>query len=67
MAEYKKITVDVENELLKSAQRTTGQSISETVRLGLKLLASAIAFDKALKARGKVKFSKSWKELKEDR
>lgn len=67
MGVLKKITVDVDSEVLKTAQSTTGGSISETVRQGLLLVAASKAFDRALSLRGQVKFSKSWKELKYDR
>ena len=67
MGTVKKITVDVDEDTLKSAQANTGESISETVRLALKLLAAAGAFELALELRGKVKFSKTWRELKDDR
>jgi len=67
MEKPKKITVDVDEKVLKSAQDVSGEGISETVRLALKLLGSAGAFEKALNLRGKVRFSKTWKELKEDR
>jgi len=67
MGQPKKITVDVDGDLLRNAQRNSKESISETVRLGLQLLAAASAYDKALKFRGKVRFSRSWKDLKEDR
>lgn len=67
MGTPKKITVDVDSDLLESAQAATKQNISETIRLGLKLLAASRAFEQALLLKGKVRFSKSWKELKEDR
>lgn len=67
MAAPRKITVDVDEELLKSAQSASNESISETVRLGLRLLAASQAFQKAIALKGKVQFSKSWRDLKKDR
>ena len=67
MSEAKKITVDVSPELLKEAQEVTGEGISETVRRGLQLLAASRAYDLAKNLRGKVKFAKSTKQLREDR
>ncbi len=67
MGHPKKITVDVDSELLQNAQRRSGESISDTVRLGLQLLAASSAFDKALKLRGKIRSGLSWKQIKEDR
>ncbi len=67
MGQQKKITVDVDSDELGCAQAATKASISETVRLGLRLLGASTAYRKALKLQGKIKFSKTWKELKEDR
>lgn len=62
----RKITVEVPDELLKSAQSFTGGGVTETVRQGLKQLASARAQKELLAMRGKVKFSLSWQEMKGD-
>ncbi|MCX6127087.1 MAG: hypothetical protein NTV34_20380 [Proteobacteria bacterium] len=67
MRPVRKITVDVDEELLKTAQSASQESISETVRLGLRLLAASQSFQKALLLKGRVQFSKSWLELKDDR
>jgi hypothetical protein len=67
MGLLRKITVDVDDDLLKSAQSASKESISETVRLALRMLAASMAFQKALELKGKVHFSKTWQELKEDR
>lgn len=67
MGNQRKITVDVDESLLEKAQAASKNSISETVRLGLKLLAAAQSFQKVLALKGKVQFSKSWQELKDDR
>jgi Arc/MetJ-type ribon-helix-helix transcriptional regulator len=66
MTTAKKITVDVPEELLREAQAQTGEGISETVRRGLQLLAASQAFKDLRALRGKVKFSKSVAELKDD-
>ncbi|MFZ1991230.1 MAG: hypothetical protein WAW96_15835 [Alphaproteobacteria bacterium] len=63
----RKITVEVPAELLDMAQAETGKGISETVREGLKKLASMRAQKELLALRGKVKFSMTWQEMKEDR
>lgn len=62
----RKITVEVAESLLGMAQSETGMGVSETVREGLKRLASARAQKKLLALRGKVKFSMTWQEMKED-
>ncbi len=67
MENAKKITIEVPGELLKKAQDQTGKGISETVRNGLKLLAASSAYSELRELKGKVKFSKTVKELREDR
>jgi len=67
MSDMRKITVEVPAELLEHAQEETGKGITETVREGLKKLASIRAQKLALQLRGKVKFSMTWQEMKEDR
>lgn len=68
MATTRKITVDVDEIVLRNAQLAANEeSISETVRLGLRLLAASQAFQKALELKGIVQFSRSWQELKDDR
>lgn len=66
MENAKKITVDVPADLLKEAQAQTGEGITETVRRGLQLLAAARSFKELRALRGKVKFSKTVGELKDD-
>jgi hypothetical protein len=46
--------------------RPAGAGITETVRTGLQLLAASQAYDRLLQLRGKVRFSRTLKELKED-
>jgi hypothetical protein len=67
MAGVRKITVHVPDDLLKRAQRETGEGVTETVRRGLTLVASSRAFDEVRRLRGKVKLSLDLKELREDR
>ncbi len=63
----RKITVQIPEELLKKAQSETGKGITETVRRGLKLIAASNSYKELIRAKGKVKFSKSLDELKHDR
>ena len=56
MGEMRKITVEVPEDLLESAQDFTGEGVTETVRLGLRKLASVRAQQKARELRGKIKF-----------
>ena len=67
MGNTRKITIDVDEDLLKTALAVSDESISETVRIGLRLLAASQSFQKALLLKGKVRFSKSWQDLKDDR
>ncbi len=67
MNEMRKITVQVPEDLLEKAQACTGEGVTETVRAGLKKLASILAQKELLNLRGKVKFSLSLDELREDR
>ncbi len=64
---FRKITVEVLAHDLEMAQEFTGSGVTETVRTALKKLASIQAQQRLLKLRGKVKFTKTWQELKYDR
>jgi hypothetical protein len=57
MNDMRKITVHVPEVLLEKAQAFTGEGVTETVREGLKKLASNHAQQELRKLRGKVKFS----------
>jgi Arc/MetJ-type ribon-helix-helix transcriptional regulator len=63
----RKITVEVPEHDLAMAQEFTGSGVSETVREGLKKLANIQAQRRLLDLQGKVKFTKTWQELKYDR
>lgn len=67
MTKVKKVTVDVPGELLRRAQKTTGQGITATIRTGLQLVAAAGAYEALRRLRGRVRFSVDWRELREDR
>jgi hypothetical protein len=67
MSTARKITVEIPHDLLKKAQRASGKGITQTVRTGLQLLAASHAYDRLLQSQGKVRFSRSWQELKDDR
>ena len=65
--EETKITVHVPRELLEKAQASTGKGITATVRQGLRLLAAQEAYRGLRELRGKVKFSLTVDQLREDR
>jgi hypothetical protein len=67
MATARKITVEIPDELLEKAQQASGSGITQTIRAGLQLLAASQAYDRLLQLRGKVRFSRRFQELKEDR
>jgi hypothetical protein len=63
----RKITVEVPEDLLEKAQQASGASITQTVRTGLQLVAASRTYERLLQFRGKVKFSRTAAELKDDR
>ena len=67
MEHLRKITVQVPERDLEMAQAYTGEGITETVRAGLKKLASIKAQQELLKLRGTFKFTIDLDELREDR
>jgi len=67
MERARKITVEVPAELLDKAQRASGAGITQTVRAGLQLMAASEAYARLLQFRGKVRFSRSVAQLKDDR
>ena len=67
MSEMRKITVHVPEAMLEQAQAYTGEGVTQTVTAGLRRLVSIQAQQELLKLRGKVQFSLSLAELREDR
>jgi hypothetical protein len=67
MKAKRKITLEVSRELLERAQRASGDGVTQTVRTGLELVAASRAYARLRQLRGKVRFSRSWTELKADR
>ncbi len=63
----RKITVEVPEALLEKAQRASGAGITQTVRAGLELVAASQAYARLRQLRGKVRFTRTWAELKADR
>lgn len=63
----RKITVHVPGDLLKNAQKSSGQGVTETVRQGLRLVAAGQAYRRLAALRGAVKFSVDLRRLREDR
>ena len=67
METARKITVEVPEELLAEAQKASGEGITQTVRTGLQLVAASRTYARLRQLRGKVRFARSWTELKDDR
>jgi len=67
MEAARKITVAVPPELLERAQKAIGGGITETIRTGLKLVAASQTYAELRALRGKVRFSRTAAELKDDR
>jgi hypothetical protein len=67
METARKITVEVPVELLEKAQRASGSGITQTVRTGLQLVAASQAYARLRQLRGKVRFTLTSDELKDDR
>ena len=67
MNSTQKITAHVPASLLRKAQAATGKGITETVRLGLDLLASERAAEDLRGMRGKVRLDIELAELRRDR
>jgi len=55
MVKAKRITANLPEDLLKEAQEVTGQGITETLVLGLRLVRRSRAFEKASTLKGKLK------------
>lgn len=62
-----KITAHVPAALLRRAQAATGKGVTETVRLGLDLLAAAKAAEELRRRRGTLRLDVDVAELRRDR
>jgi hypothetical protein len=67
METARKITIEVPPELLAKAQLASGSGITQTVRTGLQLVAASQAYARLRQLRGKVRFSRTFAQLKADR
>ena len=62
-----KVTVHIDRDLLRRAQKRTGEGVTGTIRKGLELLAATEAYERLRALRGKVEFSVDLDTLREDR
>jgi hypothetical protein len=67
MTAVRKITVGISADLLAEAQSASGAGITETVRIGLQLVAASDAYARLRRLRGTVQRSGIVAELKADR
>ena len=67
MGPARKITIEIPEELLEKAQQATGSGVTQTVRTGLQLVAASQAYARLRELRGKVRFSLTLDELKDNR
>ena len=67
MAEMRKITVEVPDDLLENALSATEEGITQTVRRGLELVAAGRAYEELRRLRGKIRFGVELASLREDR
>jgi len=67
MGAARKVTVQLPVSLLEKAQRSTGKTLTATIRRGLELVAAGKAYDDLRRMKGKVSFSLDWRKLREDR
>jgi len=67
MKAARKITLEIPPELLDKAQKASGTGITQTVRMGLQLVAASRTYARLRQLRGKVPFSRSVAHLKADR
>jgi hypothetical protein len=67
MGSARRITVEVPADLLRRAQRSTGEGVTATIRRGLERVAAGRTYDELRALKGKVKLSIDWRRLREDR
>lgn len=67
MSAIRKITVELPADLLRRAQRSSGEGITPTIRRGLELVAAGRAYRDLRRLKGRVAFSVDVAALREDR
>lgn len=67
MRTHRKYTLELDESLVKSATQATGKSFTDTVRQGLKILASSEAYRELGKMRGTVDLGLDVKTLRKSR
>ena len=65
MAAARKVTVELPAELLRRAQKSSGEGVTSTIRRGLELVAAGQAYRDLRALKGQVAFSLDLKALRE--
>ena len=66
MSTARKVTVELPADLLRRAQKSSGEGITSTIRRGLELVAAGQAYRDLRKLKGRASFSLSLDALRED-
>ena len=64
---FKKLTLQVPNDLLNRATQATGEGITPTIRRGLELVAASGAYRNLRSLKGKIKLELDLAGLRQDR
>ena len=67
MGRTKKVTVELPADILKRAQKRSGEGVTATIRTALTDYAGSDWYEKILALRGKVKFTESLESIRADR
>jgi hypothetical protein len=67
MSAVRKVTVELSADLLRRAQKSSGEGVTSTIRRGLELVAAGRAYRDLRKLKGRVAFSLDLDDLREDR
>jgi hypothetical protein len=67
MKANKKYSLELEEDLVRSATKATGKGFTETVRQGLRVLAAADSYKELLKLRGSIDLQLDVKALRKNK
>lgn len=67
MSDARKVTVELPDDLLRRAQKSTREGVTATIRRGLELVAAGEAYRSLRHHKGKVVFSVDLDRLRDDR
>ena len=66
MNSARKVTVELPADLLRRAQKSTGEGVTSTIRRGLELVAAGQAYRDLRRLKGRVAFSLDLAELRDE-